>query len=69
MKLRKLLATTAMAFLMGASANAQNPTVEDVRIYINPGHGSWPSARPARWTAAAGGEPAPDSPYPRRSHP
>ncbi|MBQ7940945.1 MAG: carboxypeptidase regulatory-like domain-containing protein [Muribaculaceae bacterium] len=41
MKLRKLLATTAMAFLMGASANAQNPTVEDVRIYINPGHGSW----------------------------
>ncbi len=41
MKLRKLLATAAMALLVGAGANAQNPTVDEVRIYINPGHGSW----------------------------
>ena len=39
MKLRKLFATAAMA-LCFAGASAQVST-EDVRIYINPGHGSW----------------------------
>ena len=39
MKLNKLFATAAMALCVGASASALNP--EDIRIYINPGHGSW----------------------------
>ncbi len=39
MKLRKLFATAAMALCVGASAYAVNP--DEVRIYINPGHGSW----------------------------
>ena len=39
MKLRKLFATAAMALFVGATAMAQSP--QDVRIYINPGHGSW----------------------------
>ena len=43
MKLRKLFATAAMALFVGATAMAQAPTVENVRIYINPGHGSWTS--------------------------
>ncbi len=39
MKLRKIFATAAMALCMaGASAQV---SMEDVRIYINPGHGSW----------------------------
>ena len=41
MKMRKIFATAAMALCVGANAIAQNPTVDDVRIYINPGHGSW----------------------------
>ena len=32
-------ATAAMSLLAGVSAQAANP--KDVRIYINPGHGSW----------------------------
>ena len=43
MKLRKIFATAAMALLVGAGAAAQNPTIEDVRIYINPGHGAFDS--------------------------
>ena len=39
MKLRKILATAAMALFVGATAMAQTP--QEVRIYINPGHGSW----------------------------
>ncbi len=39
MKLRNLLATASMALFIGASSMAQS--VEDIRIYINPGHGSW----------------------------
>ena len=39
MKLRKIFAAAAMSLLVGASAMAQSP--QDVRIYINPGHGSW----------------------------
>ena len=39
MKLRKIFATVAMALCVaGASAQV---SMEDVRIYINPGHGSW----------------------------
>ena len=39
MKLRKIFATAAMALCVaGASAQV---SMEDVRIYINPGHGSW----------------------------
>ena len=40
MKLRKIFATAAMALLVGVGASAQ-VSKEDVRIYINPGHGSW----------------------------
>ncbi len=40
MKLRKLFSAAAMALLVGVAATAQT-SVEDVRIYINPGHGSW----------------------------
>ncbi|MBE6311222.1 MAG: hypothetical protein E7080_09260 [Bacteroidales bacterium] len=43
MKLRKILATAAMALFVGATAMAQTPTVENVRIYINPGHGAFDS--------------------------
>ena len=43
MKLRKLFATAAMALFVGATAMAQAPTKEDVRIYINPGHGAFDS--------------------------
>ena len=39
MKLRKILATAAMALFVGATAMAQTP--QEIRIYINPGHGSW----------------------------
>ena len=39
MKLRKLFATAAMALFVGATAMAQTP--QEIRIYINPGHGSW----------------------------
>ena len=39
MKLRKLFATAAMALFVGASAYAVSP--QDIRIYINPGHGAW----------------------------
>ena len=39
MKLRKILATAAMSLLVGASAYAVTP--QEIRIYINPGHGSW----------------------------
>ena len=41
MKLRKLFATATMALLVGASVTAEAVSVKDVRIYINPGHGSW----------------------------
>ena len=40
MKLRKLFATAAMALFVAVGATAQ-VSKEDVRIYINPGHGSW----------------------------
>ena len=40
MKLRKLFATAAMALCVALGASAQ-VSKEDVRIYINPGHGSW----------------------------
>ena len=40
MKLRKILATAAMALFVAVGATAQ-VSKEDVRIYINPGHGSW----------------------------
>ena len=40
MKLKRLLSVSAMALLMCAGASAQK-TVNDIRIYINPGHGSW----------------------------
>ena len=40
MKLRKIFATAVMALLVSAGASAQ-VAKEDVRIYINPGHGSW----------------------------
>ncbi len=40
MKLRKLFSAAAMALLVGVAATAQT-SMEDVRIYINPGHGSW----------------------------
>ena len=43
MKLRKLFATAAMALCVAAGASAQTPTVENVRIYINPGHGAFDS--------------------------
>ena len=39
MKLRKIFATAAMSLLVGVSAMAQTP--QEIRIYINPGHGSW----------------------------
>ena len=39
MKLRKLFATAAMALCVAVGASAQSQ--EEVRIYINPGHGSW----------------------------
>ncbi len=41
MKLRKIFATAAMALCVGASAYAVSP--EEVRIYINPGHGAFDS--------------------------
>ena len=41
MKLRKIFATAAMALLMGAGASAQSVSMQDVRIYINPGHGAF----------------------------
>ena len=41
MKLRKLFATAAMALFVGTSAMAINP--DEVRIYINPGHGAFDS--------------------------
>lgn len=40
MKLRKIFATAAMALMVSAGATTQ-VSKEDVRIYINPGHGSW----------------------------
>ena len=40
MKLNKLFATAAMALCVAAGASAQ-VSKDDVRIYINPGHGSW----------------------------
>ena len=39
MKLRKLFLAAGMA-LVAAGASAQT-NIEDIRIYINPGHGSW----------------------------
>ena len=39
MKLNKLFATAAMALCVAAGASAQ--TQQEIRIYINPGHGSW----------------------------
>ena len=39
MKLRKLFLAAGLA-LVAAGATAQ-VNVEDIRIYINPGHGSW----------------------------
>ena len=45
MKLNKLFLTASLA-LLSIGANAQDFFPEDVRIYINPGHGSWgPSNR------------------------
>ena len=45
MKLRKLFATAAMALCVAIGASAQ--TQEEIRVYINPGHGSWgPNDRP-----------------------
>lgn len=43
MKLNKILLAASMA-LLSAGANAQDFFPEDVRIYINPGHGSWGGA-------------------------
>ena len=43
--MKKILFTTFAALLAAGSAMAVNP--EDVRIYLNPGHGSWgPNDRP-----------------------
>ncbi len=39
MKLRKIFATAAMALFVSATAMAQTP--QDIRIYINPGHGAF----------------------------
>ena len=43
MKLNKILLAASMA-LLSVGANAQDFFPEDVRIYINPGHGSWGGA-------------------------
>jgi hypothetical protein len=41
MKLRKIFATAIMALVMCTGMLAQSASMKDVRIYINPGHGSW----------------------------
>ena len=41
MKLRKIFATAIMALVMCTGMLAQSVSMKDVRIYINPGHGSW----------------------------
>ena len=38
MKLRKIFAAGLALFALSAAAQVN---VEDIRIYINPGHGSW----------------------------
>lgn len=44
--MKKILLASAMALVMGAgAANAQS--ADELRVYINPGHGSWtPNDRP-----------------------
>ena len=41
MKLKKLIIATGVALISSISAQAG---VSDVRVYINPGHGSWTSS-------------------------
>lgn len=40
MKFKRLLTASAMALFMSTAVSAQT-TVNDIRIYINPGHGAW----------------------------
>lgn len=40
MKIRNIITSAVMALFVCTAASAQT-TVKDVRIYINPGHGSW----------------------------
>ena len=45
--MKKILLLAVAAIMAAGASMAQTPSADEVRIYINPGHGSWgPNDRP-----------------------